>query len=59
MAQRYKIDCDKVDDRKALVVILSMNGYTVRMGKEKRPGKSHLTYFVEYWKGEDEGASRT
>lgn len=45
---------DKVEDRKALVVILSMNGYTVRVGKEKRSGKSTLTYFVEYWRGDDE-----
>ena len=34
MAQHYKIDCDKVEDRKALVVVLTTNGYTVRMGKE-------------------------
>ena len=25
MSQHYKIDCDKVEDRKALVVVLSMN----------------------------------
>lgn len=50
MSQHYKIDCDKVEDRKALVVVLSMNGYTVRVGKEKRSGKSTLTYFVEYGK---------
>ena len=31
MAQHYKIDCDKVEDRKELAVILVMNGYTVRM----------------------------
>lgn len=54
MSQHYKIDCDKVEDRKALVVVLSMNGYTVRVGKEKRSGKSTLTYFVEYWRGDDE-----
>ena len=54
MAQHYKIDCDKVEDRKALVVVLSMNGYTVRMGKEKRDGKSAQIYFVEYWRGDDE-----
>ena len=41
-------------DRKALVVVLSMNGYTVRMGKEKRNGKSAVIYFVEYWRGDDE-----
>lgn len=27
MAEHYKIDCDKVEDRKALTVILAMNGY--------------------------------
>lgn len=56
MAQHYKIDCDKVEDRKALVVVLSMNGYTVRvrMGKEKRNGKSAVIYFVEYWRADDE-----
>lgn len=54
MVERHKIDCDKVEDRKALAVILAMNGYTVRMGKEKRSGKSTLTYFVEYWRGDDE-----
>lgn len=55
MAEHYKIDCDKVEDRKALTVILAMNGYTVRMGKEKRGGKSTLTYFVEYWRQDNEG----
>lgn len=54
MAEHYKIDCDKVEDRKALTVILAMNGYTVRMGKEKRNGKASLTYFVEYWRPDDE-----
>lgn len=54
MEQHCKIDCAKVDDRKALVVVLSMNGYTVRMGKEKRSGKSTLNYFVEYWRADDE-----
>lgn len=55
MAEHYKIDCDKVEDRKALTVILAMNGYTVRMSKEKRGGKSTLTYFVEYWRADNEG----
>ena len=54
MAEHYNIDCDKVEDRKALVVVLPMNGYAVRMGMEKRGGKSTLTYFVEYWRGDDE-----
>ena len=55
MAEHYKIDCNLVEDRKALVVVLSMNGYTVRMGKEKRSGKSAVIYFVEYWRAADEG----
>ncbi|MBT9713202.1 resolvase [Faecalibacterium prausnitzii] len=55
MAEHYKIDCYKVEDRKTLTVILAMNGYTVRMGKEKRGGKSTLTYFVEYWRADNEG----
>lgn len=55
MSEHFKIDCKLVEDRKALVVVLSMNGYTVRMGKEKRSEKSTLTYFVEYWRGDDEG----
>lgn len=54
MAQHYKIDCSKADDRKELAVILVMNGYTVHMGKEKRNGKSAVIYFVEYWRGDDE-----
>lgn len=54
MAQHYKIDCDRVEDRKALVVVPSMNGYTVRMGKEKRNGKSAVIYFVEYWRADNE-----
>ena len=54
MAQHYKIDCDRVEDRKALVVVLSMNGYIVRMGKEKRNGKSAVIYFVEYLRGDNE-----
>lgn len=55
MSEHFKIDCNLVEDRKALVVVLSMNGYPVRMGKEKRNGKSTLTYFVEYWRADDEG----
>lgn len=55
MSEHFKIDCNLVEDRKALVVVLSMNGYTVRMGKEKRGRKSTFTYFVEYWRADDEG----
>lgn len=55
MSEHFKIDCNLVEDRKALVVVLSMNGYIVRMGKEKRNGKSAVIYFVEYWRADDEG----
>ena len=54
MAEHCKIDCNLGEDRKALVVVPSMNGYIVRMGKEKRNGKSAVIYFVEYWRGDDE-----
>lgn len=54
MSEHFKINCNLVEDRKALVVVLTTNGYTVRMGKEKRSGKSTLTYFVEYWRADDE-----
>lgn len=54
MSEHFKIDCNLVDDRRAMAAILAYNGYVVRMGKEKRGGKSTLTYFVEYWKPEYE-----
>ena len=54
MSEHHKIDCGLVDDRKALVGILAANGYIVRMGKEKRNGKSAYVYFVEYWRPDDE-----
>ena len=54
MAEHYKIDCASAEDRKALIVVLAMNGYIVCNGMEKRSGKSTLTYFVEYWRGDDE-----
>ena len=54
MAKHCKIDCASVEDRKALIVVLAMNGYIVRNGKEKRNGKSTYTTFVEYWRPDDE-----
>lgn len=54
MSERFKIDCNLVDDRRTLTAILAQNGYAVRMGKEKRGGKSAQIYFVEYWRPEDE-----
>ena len=51
MSQHYKIDCDKVEDRKALVVVLSMNGYTVRVGK----GKAQRQIYFDLFRGVLEG----
>lgn len=48
MSEHFKIDCNLVDDRRAIAAILAYNGYVVRMGKEKRGGKSAQIYFVEY-----------
>ena len=54
MNERRKIDCDKAADRDMLVTILARNGYTVRIGREKRGKSSSYTYFVEYWRGGSE-----
>ena len=54
MSEHFKIDCNLVDDRRAIAAILAYNGYVVSMGKEKRGGKSAQIYFVEYWRGDDE-----
>lgn len=54
MSEHFKIDCNLVDDRRTLTAILAQNGYVVRMGKEKRGRKSTFTYFVEYWRPDDE-----
>lgn len=37
------------DDRVALAQLLFKAGYTVRLGKDKVPGKNSTYYFVEYW----------
>ena len=42
---KYKIA--KPEDRDAMIVILARNGYTVRQGKEKKPGDKVATAFVE------------
>lgn len=34
-------------DRDQMIVILARNGYTVRQGKEKKPGDKASTSFVE------------
>ena len=41
------------DDRLELARLLIKAGYTVRIGKEKIPGKNRNIYFVEY-KGDEE-----
>ena len=42
---KYKIA--KPEDRDAMIVILARNGYTVRQGKEKKPGEKAEKAFVE------------
>ena len=42
-----KILVSKAEDRDTMVVILARNGYTVRQGKEKKPGDKTYSYFVE------------
>lgn len=42
-----KIKVSNAADRDAVIVILARNGYTVRQGKEKKPGDKAFTYFVE------------
>ena len=45
-----KIDCDNKADRAELARILAEQGYTVRIGREKRGKSNAYTYYVEYWK---------
>lgn len=42
-----KFKIAKAEDRDAMIVILARNGYTVRQGKEKKPGDKNATSFVE------------
>lgn len=42
-----KLKILKPDDRDAVIVILARNGYTVRQGREKKPGEKTSTSFVE------------
>ena len=42
-----KLKCASSADRDTLVVILARNGYTVRQVKEKKPGESRTSYYVE------------
>ncbi len=36
-------------DREAVALALVRSGYTVRLGREKPPGKTSYLHFVEYW----------
>ncbi len=42
-----KLTISKPDDRDAVIVILARNGYTVRQGREKKPGDKVAVSFVE------------
>lgn len=42
-----KFKIAKPEDRDAMIMILARNGYTVRQGKEKKPGDKAYTAFVE------------
>ena len=53
MTDRNRIECEKAEDRDALVVIIARNGYTVRQAKERRGPNTRYTYFVEFWKEEN------
>lgn len=37
----------KPDDRDTVLMILGRNGYTVRQGREKRPGETKSSAYVE------------
>lgn len=45
--ERKRLKVVKVDDRVALVKILSENGYTVRIITDRADGKKQT--YVEYW----------
>lgn len=42
-----KLKVAKPEDRDQIIVILARNGYTVRQGKEKKPGDKTVTPYVE------------
>ena len=41
-------------DRLELARLLLKAGYTVKINREKKPGKSAYVYFVEYWRDNKE-----
>ena len=42
-----KLKIAKPEDRDSVIVILARNGYTVRQGREKKPGDKAATASVE------------
>ena len=53
-AERYRITnvgngSLNTEDRVAIAQLLVKAGYTVRLGKDKVPGKNTVYHFVEYW----------
>jgi len=42
------------DDRQKLGAILMKAGYAARIGSERRAKNSTRTYFVEFWKEDDD-----
>ena len=50
MMERQRINYTKAEEREALVVIQTRNGYTVRAGKEpKTPAGKAGGLYIEYW----------
>lgn len=45
---KNKLFISKPSDREIVLTILAMNGYTVRVGKEKNKN-NRTVYFIEYW----------
>lgn len=43
-----KVIIASVEDRLTVAAILVKNGYTVRQGKQLRPGKKSHEYYLEY-----------
>lgn len=46
---QMKVYISSPQDRDAVVLALTRNGYTVRQGTEKKNGRTYVKY-VEFWK---------
>ena len=42
------------EERQTISALLIKAGYTVRIGRERTGNKGSYTYFVEYWREEEE-----